>query len=136
MAARSASKPTTRAMLPSGSPSSREYSQGIAKAKSSNRSQAIRRIRRNLSRILIDGEKSRHRGFAPNQHDWNLQNHKQYERVREIDNCERKQRQAGDKYNRAKCQRPARTAKRLESSSHAQNPQHAKQSRAGIQGQF
>jgi hypothetical protein len=33
-----------RAILPSGSPRSREYSHGIAKAKSSNKNQAMRRM--------------------------------------------------------------------------------------------
>jgi hypothetical protein len=96
----------------------------------------MRRIKRNLSRILINGEKSRHSGFTPDQDGWNLKNDKQFERVREIDNSECKQQKARNKNNRAKYQRPASPAKRLKPSPCAENPQDAKQSRAGIQSQF
>ncbi len=44
IAVRSSNKPMMRAMLPSGSPRSREYSHGTAKAKSSNKSQVMRRM--------------------------------------------------------------------------------------------
>jgi hypothetical protein len=96
----------------------------------------MRRIRRNLSGIFISREKSRQSEFVPDQDGWNLQNDKQYKRVRETDNSEREQQQARDKHNRTKDQRPAHLAKRLEPSPCAENPQHAKQPRAGIDGQF
>jgi hypothetical protein len=87
----------------------------------------MRRIRRNLSRIRVFGEKSRWNQFSMEKNGWNLENNKQNNRLRESDNSKVKHQQAGNKYNDAKNLSPAHPAKSLESPAHTEIPWHAKQ---------